>query len=228
MSNSDNDIILTGDLDQGIDLLQEDFMKHVEDTIQESINTKDPSKSIHLCKFLIGAAQLSGLALAKVLYELQRNWWKFDIDEDFTDYIFKEVGKHRHTIERYLKIADMLYNYAPKEVRPVLEKLPIGSLVPIASTVSQGYLLEPEDWQEFAEAENTTDVRRIVREIRTGQGDKSRTSLLSLWMDRNGSIWAFNSTDKKFFVGSLDIKETNEFVVKAVERIVANSGILTQ
>jgi len=61
------------------------------------------------------------------------------------------------------KIADMLYNYAPKEVRPVLEKLPIGSLVPIASTVSQGYLLEPEDWKEFAEAENTVDVRRIVR-----------------------------------------------------------------
>jgi len=228
MSNSDNDIILTGDLDQNIDVLQEDFMKQVEDTIQESITSKDPSKSIHLCKFLIGAAQLSGLALAKVLYELQRNWWKFDIDEDFTDYIFKEVGKHRHTIERYLKIADMLYNYAPKEVRPVLEKLPIGSLVPIASTVSQGYLLEPEDWQEFAEAENTTDVRRIVREIRTGQGDKSRTSLLSLWMDRNGSIWAFNSTDKRFFVGSLDIKEENEFVVKAIERIVANSGILKQ
>jgi len=90
MSNSDNDIILTGDLDQNIDVLQEDFMKQVEDTIQESITSKDPSKSIHLCKFLIGAAQLSGLALAKVLYELQRNWWKFDIDEDFTDYIFKE------------------------------------------------------------------------------------------------------------------------------------------
>ena len=228
MSNSDNDIILTGDLDQNIDVLQEDFMKQVEDTIQESITSKDPSKSIHLCKFLIGAAQLSGLALAKVLYELQRNWWKFDIDEDFTDYIFKEVGKHRHTIERYLKIADMLYNYAPKEVRPVLEKLPIGSLVPIASTVSQGYLLEPEDWKEFAEAENTVDVRRIVREIRTGQGDRPRTSLLSLWMDRNGSIWAFNSTDKRFFVGSLDIKEENEFVVKAIERIVANSGILKQ
>jgi len=228
MSNNDNDIILTGDLDQSIDVLQEDFMKQVNDTIQESIESKDPAKSIHLCKFLIGAAQLSGLALAKVLYELQRNWWKFDIDEEFTDYIFKEVGKHKHTIERYLKIADMLYNYAPKEVRPVLEKLPIGSLVPIASTVSQGYQLEPEDWTEFAEAENTTDVRRIVREIRFGQGDRSRKSLLSLWMDRNGSIWAFNNDQERFFVGSLDVREDNEYVVKAIERIVANLGILKQ
>lgn len=232
MSNEDDDfdLVLVGDLDQPIDVIQTEFMAKIDAIINESIKEKDPSKSIQLCKFLIGTAQLSGLALAKILYELQNNWWRFDIDEAFVDFIFKEIGKHRHTVERYLKIANMLYNYAPKDIRPVLEKMPVGSLIPIASIVSQGYQLEPEDWVEFAEADNTQDVNRIAREIRTGSGEKSRKSLLSLWMDRNGSIWAYNNNEERFFVGSLAIREAEEddFIAKAIERIISNSGILKQ
>ncbi len=231
MSDDDDfDLVLMGDFDQPVDVIQTEFMDKIDAIVKESIQEKDPSKSIHLCKFLIGTAQLSGLALAKILYELQNNWWRFDIDEAFTDFIFKEIGKHRHTVERYLKIANMLYNYAPKDVRPMLEKMPVGSLIPIASIVSQGYQLEQSDWDEFAGADNTHDVNRIAREIRSGVGEKPRKSLLSLWLDRNGSIWAFNNNEERFFIGSLEVREAedDEFIAKAIERIISNSGILKQ
>lgn len=229
-SDDDFDLVLSSDFDQPINVAQTEFMDKVNKVVQESIKEKDPSKAIHLCRFLVGVAQLSGLALAKILYELQNNWWKFDIDEDFTDFIFKEIGRHKHTVERYLKIANMLYKYAPKDLRPTLEKMPVGSLIPIASIVHQGYQLEPEDWVEFSEADNSHEVERIAREIRFGVGEKPRKSLISLWMDRNGSVWAYNNNEERFFVGSLDIREAqdNEFVAKAIERIVSNSGILKQ
>lgn len=227
MTSENFDMIIESDFDQPVDIVQEEFMHKVDAVIAESVMEKSPDKAIKLCKFLIGATQLSGLALAKILYELQRNWWKFEIDEDFTDYIYKEIGKHRHTIERYLAIADMLGNYAPKDVRPQLEKMPVGSLAPIAHVVKQGYQLEPEDWEEFTQATSPNEVREIVREIK---GAKPRRSLISLTMDRQGSIWVFNSNEERFFVGSLDIKEAehNEYIMKAVERIVGNSGILRQ
>lgn len=227
MSSEFDMTVLESDFDQPIDVAQEEFMSKVQEVIQQSIAEKSPAKALHLCKFLIGATQLSGLALAKILYELQSNWWKFDIDEDFTDYVYKEIGKHRHTVERYLDIASMLHTYAPKEVKQQLEKMPVGSLAPIAHVVKQGYQLEAEDWQEFTEATSPNEVRQIVREIK---GLKGRKSLISLTLDRNGSIWVFNNNDERFFVGSLDIREAedNEYVAKAIERIVGNSGMLKQ
>lgn len=222
--SSDFDMVLASDLDQPIDVAQTEFMDKVNAVIQQSIAKKDPSESIHLCKFLIGAQQLSGLALAKILYELQSNWWKFDIDENFTDYIYKEIGKHRHTIEKYLAVADML-KYVPDDIKPDLEKLPVQMLVPIGFVVKQGYQLEHEDWEEFTEATNANEVREIVREIK---GQKPKRSLIYLTMDRSGSIWVFNNKEERFFVGSLDTKEAddNEYVAKAIERIVGNARIL--
>ena len=232
--SSDFDIaVLESDFDQPIDVVQEEFMHKVNRIIEASILEKSPDKAIKLCKFLIGATQLSGLALAKILYELQKNWWKFGIDEDFTDYIYKEIGKHHDTVDKYLAIADMLGNYAPKDVKAQLEKMPVGSLIPIAHVVRQGYQLEHEDWQEFTQAINPNDVRRIVREIKglkTGRdpSEFARRSLITLVLDRNGSIWVFNNNEERFFVGSLDVREAedNEYVAKAIERIVGNTGIL--
>ena len=176
MSSNFDMMVLESDLDQPIDVVQEEFMAKIDAVIDESVQDKSPDKAIKLCKFLIGATQLSGLALAKILYKLQKNWWKFNIDEDFTDYIYKEIGKHRHTVERYLAIADMLGNYAPRDVRPQLEKMPVGSLAPIAHVVKQGYQLEPEDWEEITQASSPNEVREIVREIK---GAKPRRSLLT-------------------------------------------------
>ncbi len=200
-------------------------MRRVDAVIAESVMEKSPDKAIRLCKFLIGATQLSGLALAKILYELRKNWWKFEIDEDFTDYIYKEIGKHRHTVERYLAIADMLGNYVPKDVKPQLEKMPVGSLAPIANAIKQGYRLEPKDWQEVTQATSPNEVREIIREIK---GQKGKKSLITLILDRHGSIWVYNFNEERFFVGSLDIREAedNEYVAKAIERIVGNAGIL--
>lgn len=226
MSSEFDMTVLESDFDQPIDVAQDEFMGKVQDVIQQSIAEKDPSKSIHLCKFLIGATQLSGLALAKILYELQANWWKFGIDEEFEDYIYKEIGKHKHTIEKYLAVAQML-NYVPKDIKSELEKLPIQMLVPVGFVVKQGYQLEQEDWKEFAGATNSNEIRKIVREIK---GLKGRKSLISLTLDRNGSIWVYNNNEERFFVGSLDIREAenNEYVAKAIERIVGNSGMLKQ
>ncbi len=75
----------------------------------------------------------------------------------------------------------------------------------------------------MADAPDLNTITKIVRE--DVRGEEIKKGSISLSIDRDGSIYVF-SHNQRVFIGSLEIKNEDEMVQKALNRIIKNSGIL--
>jgi hypothetical protein len=163
-----------------------------------------------------------GKAKAKLLWNTQE-WWKETNQESergdtFEDYILAETGTTKTTTKRYSRTWGYIEDYTiPKEVavRPMRE------LIPISNALSQGYEFEKDDWNKIKRAANEPEIREIVKEV---TGKTSRKSGMTLKVDADGSLNAWNK-NQKHFVGYLDVNTKDEVSQKAIRRIIENSGI---
>lgn len=170
-------------------------------------------------------AQIAGLSLAITLYHFEQNWARFERDDTFEDYMMARTGYHSHTISRYLKVGKLLREGAPEEFRKELTSKTMNQLMPIANAVAQGYEIDTEIWKDLVQAQDSVIVRDIIRDdVREAA---PRSTALSLWLDRQGTIWAFvGKTKERKFVGSLEVNNDDPDIQKAIERIIKNSGML--
>jgi hypothetical protein len=228
----DDELILSGSLDQPLNGDPSEFLQLVDDKINQAIAERDLAKVVQVCKQLILAQQFTGLALAKVFYKLKQHWDELapeDDDEpggkaDFIQVMFEATGKHRHTIERYLAIWDMFERKViPDELADSLKSRNVKELVPIANAVAQGYDVKDEQWEAIAQAPDLSTVLRIVREDIKGAPPRQGTVLVLL--DDDGNIVAYSDGDR-YPVGWLDINSENVVVQKAISRIVQNAGVM--
>jgi hypothetical protein len=192
-----------------------------EKKLDVAIQQGDLDMAIDFCSRLVNLQKMSGLALAKALWMIHDNWNRFEIDEDFKMIMAIRLDIHPHTVERYVRVYDLLL-HAPEEVVAQLESKNIGDLFPVANAVAQGYTVDDDTWKDIADAPSQTDVSRIVRE--DVKGAEPRATSLSLSINQAGEIWAWKS-NQRYFIGSLEISNEDETVQKAIERIVKNSGI---
>ena len=219
----DKDLEITTSLDQHIIVEDDDVLQEVEHSISDALKSKDIELAFDFCKRMIGQMKKSGIALAKALWMIDKAWEEFKLGDDFLPTAQDYLGLHPHTIERYVKVWDMLVNYVPAELKDEIQQKNIKSLVPIANAIYQGFEIEKETWNSLANATDFNEISRIVRE--EVKEENPRKNNLTLKLDNMGSIWAYNSGER-FFVGSLEIKDDNDIVKKAVERIISHSGIL--
>jgi len=217
-----DELVLFG---QGLDLSdpEEDFwMNEVEAVLEKAFKEHDAEYALNACSNLIKIAKVSGKALAKMLYTLKRGWDMFEITDTFEEYAYPRLGLHVHTIDRYIKVEEMLRTL-PEEAQSIKDR-PIGQLIPIANAVAQGYELNDEDWKRLDQAPTERDVRKAIQEI---TDKEPRKSGLTIYMDRQGSLWAQTTTEHKF-IGSLEIKDDDPIVQKAITRIVDRTGVMKQ
>jgi hypothetical protein len=228
----DDELILSGSLDQPLNGDPSEFLQLVDDKINKAIAERDLAKVVQVCKQLILAQQFTGLALAKVFYKLKQHWDELapeDNDEpggkaDFVQVMFEATGKHRHTIDRYLAIWDMFEKKViPDGLTDTLKSRNVKELVPIANAVAQGYKVADEQWEAIAQAPDLSSVLRIVRE--DIKGAPPRQGAVFVMLDELGNIWAYSDGDRHF-VGALEIDSENEVVQKAIARIVQNAGVM--
>lgn len=219
----DKELEITTSLDQAIRVEHQDILDEVEHGITEAVQSKDVDLAFHFCQRMIGEMKRSGIGLAKALWMINKNWALFGIGDDFEPTAQYHLGLHPHTIERYVKVWEMLTNYVPLDLKGEIQNKNIRSLIPIANAVAGGYEIEEDTWEKLADAPDFTEISKIVREEVTKK--PARRNNLTLKMDKDGSLWAYTNSGV-FFVGSLETKDSNEFVRKAVDRIVVNSGIL--
>ena len=154
---------------------------------------------------------------------LKKHWSVFVVDETFEEYAYPKLGLDPQTITRYIKVEEMLLSL-PEGVDPNLAQRPIGTLIPIANAVAQGYEFDEEDWKKFADAPTERDIRKEILDI---TGKEPRKSGIMIYMDRDGSLWASNKEERKF-IGSLETQDDSTLVQKAITRIVDRAGVMRQ
>ncbi len=221
-----DDLLLIGNLDQSVPVDGDWAMSRIDEVLKQSLKEKNVDLALDMCKQLVAIGQVVGIGLAKALYFLQKNWEKYKIDEAFEDYVFDKIGKHRHTVERYVKIWGMFDNaVVPQQLIEEFQQKSVNELAPIANAVYQGHEISAEAWEKLSEAPDPNTIAKIVREDIKGQLPRSNT--LQLYLDREGTIWAYQK-EHRYFVGSLDISAKEEPIQQAIERIVGRSGMMKQ
>jgi len=219
----EKDLEIVTSLDQHLSVDHQDILEEVEIAITNAVQSKDVEVAFEFCKRMIGQMKRSGIALAKALWMINKNWNIFMIGDEFIPTTQEYTGLHYHTIERYVKVWEMLTNYVPASFKEEIEQKNIKSLIPIANAIAQGYEVQDDEWERLAKAPDFNEISRIVREEIKDEAPRKNNLMLKL--DGRGSIWAYTN-EGAFFVGSLEIEDDNPTVKKAVERIVSNSGIL--
>jgi hypothetical protein len=197
----------------------------IDGLLADAIKQGDADQAFKLCNDLLGIQRISGLSLAKTLWTIHQHWNEFGIDDDFFDNAALRLDIHRHTIERYVKVHHMMITDVPADVIKELQDHNIRDLIPIANAISQGYTITNETWDKIADADDSREIARIIREDVKGVEPKSGS--ITLWMDRDGTLWAFHD-EERHFVGSLEVAVDDEIIQKAINRIISNTGITKQ
>lgn len=223
--NDMSELLIVGGLDQPIPTDNSWVFEQIELAIEKALEAHNPDIAINTVGTLYQLAKIAGLGLAKGLYLLKKNWYKFGLgEEEFKVMVYPKVGLHPATIERYIEVWTMFESGdVPLELKEALQQRNIKELIPIAKTVKQGYEIDPEEWEELAEAPDFNTIATIIRE--DIKGKPPRKGSLILMEDEIGTIWAFLDNER-YFVGSLEVKSDDEAVQQSIERIRKNAGIM--
>lgn len=221
-----DDLVLFGSgLDQPIPDDDIFWEEEIDQILERAFREHDAEYAVNACENLVKIAKVTGKALATMLYKVKRHWDIFETTETFEEMVYPRIGLHPHTIERYVKIAEMFESHViPKEFEEQVKQRNMGELVPIANAIAQGYEFDKDDWKRIIDA---PDARSIGKEVREIKGQEPRKSGMMIMIDNRGTLWAIDKEDRKF-IGSLEIKDDEPLVKKAISRIIDSAGVMRQ
>ena len=158
----------------------------VDEVVNQAIDEQDPMVIVNYGVGLRMASQVSGLGLAKLLYEGRKAWNQFRSDDDFATVATTQIGIADQTYNKYIWVwehvvnADYLLEH--QEVRDQIMGKPIGGLILLTAAAREGQL-DPEDWKEIATAPNVGAIRDVVARVRGHIGPAKNTLRLKLLKD---------------------------------------------
>lgn len=188
----------------------------------ERVETGDLDSGFDAINFLYEQGVEIGGAIGTVVNAMEKNWHS-DEGEKFLDAMTRKTPLHPATVKNHIIVKRFLESdVLPEHVKPAIEKADQKTLIRIAKT-SEGYDLEEEDWEKIAEAAYTGEksTSMVIRKI---TGEEPRSNWMLLTIDDRGVITAHTKEGSKE-IGRLHINNKDEIVVKAIKRIVNNSGI---
>ena len=219
-----DDMVLVTPFDQSIDTNDLSILDRIDKILQEAVVKKDAYIALNVCRSLYQAAKISGLALAKILYFIYANWKEFGIEDKFEDTVYEYVGLHRYTVQKYIRVWGMHEeNKIPAKFEKEIIQRNILEQIPIANALKKGYEIDDEHWEKLSNASDFHEISKIVRQ--DIEGKEPSINALILHIDNIGSIWAYKAGQKRF-IGNLEIKDEDEIVQQAIQRILTNCGIM--
>ncbi len=219
-----DELLVFSGLDQPIPADSTEILQRVEEIIRRSVEERNAYTALDACKTLVQVSKISGLALAKALYLIEKNWSNYDETDKFEDIAYIYIGLHKHTVERYTVLWKMYAEkLIPDNISEEIQQHNVKAQIPIALALEQGYEIDDAEWEKLAHAPDLTTVSKILRE--EVKGKPPRKGSLQAWIDDLGSIWALYKGER-FFVGSLEIDSEEEAVQMLIERIKKGAGIL--
>src|SRR5512139_573091 len=207
-------------LDQDIQVNQAE-LTYIDELFDDAVQSNSPDILFDYLVAVKQQFQIKGLALCKTFYLLDKNWNVFMIGDNCLDTISFHTGFSRHTVERYIKVWKALLS-APKHLVTELEQKSVNVLIPVANAIAQGEEITEHTWDRVVDAPDENSVRKLLNEELDRE---ERSNKLSLYMDRQGSLWA-TTKDKRKFIGSLEVDDDEDIVRAAIERITRRSGVM--
>jgi hypothetical protein len=161
-----------------------------------------------------------------MLYHIYSKWDEFEINDAFEDIVYEYVGLHKYTVQKYVRVWAMHQeNKIPEKYEQDILQRNIKEQIPIANALVQGYKIDDEHWDKLVDASDFTEVAKIVRE--DIKGKEPSIDALRLRIDNMGAIWAYKA-EKKRLVGALNVRDEDEIVKQAIQRIINNCGIMEE
>lgn len=196
-----------------------DVLKSVDRVVEKSVAAGDPRIVLAYIGDLRRSGHVTGLAMAKALYELKVRWDSFPTDDDFVDVAMSETGLGVGTIRKYTDLWESIFENPAIEqkIKEALQGKPIGSLYLLAPAAKEGQLDE-EDWKKAAKAPDRQAVREIVQAKRGLVGPANTT--LVIMLDRDGTLKVRMGKGHYVPFGYLNLKLEDENAKKAIERIL--------
>lgn len=203
-------------------ITKNDFYQSIENEIIHLHETGDVN---HVMKFLNALDEVEGVtghAKARLLWA-SADWFKGNKpDEDFYDHVESTTSTRAITAKRYVMVQGYIEDYSiPKDVA----ERPLRDLVPIASTLKQGYEIDAKGWAKIRLSATDGELRDVLRKIK---GKEERKSAKVLRLERDGTINLYIKGKEKKFIGYLNIKDTDEDIMNAIEKIKVSVGMVEQ
>jgi hypothetical protein len=219
-----DDIMLVTSFDQSIATEDLSILDRIDSILDEAVKAKNAYIALNACKSLVRVAKTSGIGLAKMLYHIYSKWDEFEINDAFEDIVYEYVGLHKYTVQKYVRVWAMHQeNKIPEKYEQDILQRNIKEQIPIANALVQGYKIDDENWDKLVDASDFTEVAKIVRE----DIKKKEPSIdaLRLYLTKMGAIMAYKG-GKTRMVGTLNIRDVDEIVKQAIQRIINNCGIM--
>lgn len=223
MTNTD-ELLITTSFDQSIQTEDLSILDRIDSILDEAVKAKNAYIALNACKSLVRVAKTSGIGLAKMLYHIYAKWDEFEINDAFEDIVYEYVGLHKYTVQKYVRVWAMHQeNKIPEKYEQEILQRNIKEQIPIANALVQGYKIDDEHWDKLVGASDFTEVAKIVRE----DIKKKEPSIdaLRLYLTKMGAIMAYKG-GKTRMVGTLNIRDVDEIVKQAIQRIINNCGIM--
>ena len=225
MTNMD-ELLLVTSFDQSIQTNDLSILERIDKILDKAVENKDAYIALNACKELVQVSKISGLGLAKMLYHIYAKWDEFGITDPFEEVVYEYIGLHKYTVQKYVKVWAMHQeNRIPAKYEQDILQRNIKDQIPIANALVQGYKIEDEDWDKLVDASDFNEVAKIVRE--DIKKKEPSIDMLRLHIDNMGGLWATKAGIRKL-IGALNIRDENEIVKQAVQRIINNCGILEE
>ena len=197
----------------------------IDERVKDAAKKKNISLVIGWAEDMIAVGQVAWMSMAHLVYETNKRWEEFGIDDDFSTFMGFHLNRSPQTINRMFEIWRFVFEvpkHSKQRFNMLLSKPPSG-LWQIKQCAKEGLLTE-DDWQDIELAPNKdalSEVRKRVRGIR-GRGKDA----LKVMMEADGTLKA-RRKGRYENVGFLNVNMVNEspIIQQAIERIINSSGI---
>lgn len=182
-----DELMVTTAQDQTVRVRAEDVkreMDAVDDVMQRTRMTGDPRIALHHVRGLTIKVKVQGIAAARILYELYKEWETYQaagVDDDWENVAPSESGLAVETCRKYRDMYGWLFDNekVPDEIRERLPNLPVGALLLVGPAARDGDLDE-EGWKSVVSATSKRDVSDVIHGAR---GRRTSAARSLIWME---------------------------------------------
>lgn len=216
----ETDIEVIGALDQPIPLPIQEALDEVDRQVALAIQIGGVDMLLDDAASYLQQTRISGLALCKLLYNIQKMWE----EDDFMEIASSRLGLSSTTINRYISIWSIYeLKQIPAELSNSFLQKPLRSQIPVAKLIEQGYTPSQDQWQQLANSPDLSTTAKLVRDIKQTE---PRKSAMMLFIDSHGNLTACQD-GKIVDLGWLNVAMLeDELTAKAIKRIVSDSRIM--
>lgn len=218
---------ITSGLDQVLPIkdAEKRVFNRVDEAIQKAFEQEDMGVVWSAGRNLSEWAKLSGLGLAKLLYDGLQIWLRMEkgSEQDYYEEAYVEIGKHKATVTRYTAIWAMLSNgVVPGEYKDKLMSHGVKMLVPVAQAVKDGYEIPSEKWLALTNAVDEHEIRGVVKQI-TGKADKSNHKTRYIDAEGDYTMWFKGNA---YYIAHFNSSYADPIIQAEISRAINLLGIL--